>query len=779
MTRPISPNSLATKQTAELLPPSVRQQVASIVVAALAAGTLAACGGGGGGGGAADPSPSSNLVPAAQTVVNPEPVGSAAGSTTDTTVANNTVQNAPGGTTTTTTTSTPDTTTSTGTTTTTTPPDTTTSSGSTGGTTTTTTTSSGDLLQAQGVKAASGSGTSGTTTTTTTTTSTTTTVDPGPYWSQVSGSLVAGFDVASTDAVANWTFYNGSEFPGATGSLAESTGPSGKAAKLSYDFSCGTPWTALAGRQCGRYVAMNLFKVPTSVPMLSTDAPTIAFDVRNLAATALPGLRVVDNTGQTLQFKISARPLENPTGANWQRVQIPVGSSASFWGGANDGVLHLPIKTVTVMAGDPALPVPAGHIEVDNLTYLNSSDTAFDLKANAPLSSTTFPSTYVGRIGVAWHISSGLAAVDKAVAAGINLVRVDLNWQAVEVNGQFDFTYYSNIATELAKRNVKVLWILDYGHKDHGGTAPLSTADQAAYAEFARRTALAFKGRNVVGYEVWNEPNMAAFWPTPDPVAFASLVGVTADAIRTADANAVIVTGGLADLDYEYMIKMLRTGKLSKVNAIGLHPYRKTAPETYAGQLATLNQMVKSVGLTAAIWDTESGFSAYGDVGDVATVGNGQDARAIRRQAILNLRKVLTHITINTPISILYDLANDGTNAYNREHNFGLLNYDLSDKPSIVGLRTLFASQNGRTFKGFLPNVPPGLHALRWDGASDKSFTIWSDAQGNARTKVTLPANATKVVMWDGTVPTTLTATSPKSFYIKESDGPVFVTVPN
>lgn len=550
---------------------------------------------------------------------------------------------------------------------------------------------------------------------------------------------------------------------------------------MTYNFSCGGMyWTALAGRQCGKYVSMILPKVPSTLTFDSTDVPTIAFDVRNLQATASPTLRVVDNTGQTLQFKgLTARSLENASGANWQRVQVPVGSSSVYWGGAADGVLHLPIKQAAVLAGDVALPTPPGDLEVDNVTYLKSAETAFELKANAPLSSTTYPSSYLGRMGVVWRPRYGYAALDKAVAAGLTLVRMDMNWEAVEINGKWDFTYYSNIATELAKRNVKILWILDYGHKDHGGstTPPTTTANQAAYAEFGRRAALAFKGRNVVGFEIWNEPNWQPFWPNPNPVTYANLLSVTVDAMRTADPSVKVTTGGVADTDFDYVMNMLRTGKAAKVNAIGLHPYRTTNPETFAAQLPTFRGMLQAVGLNAEVWDTEWGYSAYRDIGNVATYGNGHDPRAMRRQAVLTVRKMLTQITVNTPVSILYDLVNDGTDPLNREHNFGLLNTDLSDKPAMVAVRSLYTAQNGRVLKGFQPNVPPGLHVLRWDGVTTKCFAIWSDAPAGSRVKVTLPSTATTIKMWDGSLPSTLT--SGKQMYLQESDGPVFVTVPH
>jgi hypothetical protein len=603
--------------------------------------------------------------------------------------------------------------------------------------------------------------------------------DLGALWSLGAETLVAGFDASVSDSVHKWTYLNGVEFPGASGSVQEVAGKvSGRAAKLSYNFSCGGDvWTALAGRQCGRYVAMNLAKFPSSVSVGSGDTPTISFDWRNLQSTATPSLRIVDGTGQTLQFSVPTRSLENVDGKNWQKALIPVASSSIFWGGANDGKLHPPIASMMIMAGNVALPSPAGDVEVDNITYHKNPDSSFELMVGAPLAQTSVASSYFGGLGIAWRPITGFGALEKAMAVGVTIARLDLHWDAVEVSGKFNFSYYQSLASELLKRNVRIVWVLDYGHKDHGGKVPLTTADQAAYAEFAKRTAQTFKGySNLIGYEIWNEPNWQPFWPNPDPVAYSKLLGVTIDAIRSVDNVSKISTGGVADIDFDYLMKVLRSGKASKINAIGLHPYRKLAPETFAGQVSTLKQMAGAVGLSAELWDTEWGYSTYGDVGDVSVVGDGHDARSLRRQAVLTVRKVLTAASLNLPLSVLYDMVDDGTNPKDREHNFGLLNNDQTEKPAYVGLRTLYTAQSGRILKGLLSNVPPGLHAMRWDGVSDKVFAVWSDATAGQRVKVTLPAGTSKVVLWNGTTPATLVG---KQLYVQESDGPVFVTVSN
>lgn len=602
-------------------------------------------------------------------------------------------------------------------------------------------------------------------------------IDLGPFWSFASAQIasVATFDVPGADSVANWTFYNGAEFPGASGSLASIATNWGAGAGLAYDLSCnGYTWQPIGNKSCGRYVSMQL-PVANAAPAIADETPTLAIDVRNLQATAFPGLRIIDNTGQTLQFKLNARSLENWDGAKWQTTLTTIGSSTRYWGGASDGTLHPPIRSISILAGDVPLPAPAGVVEVDNIKYLANPATAFALKANAPLVDRPYPSSYVGRLGVVWRPRFGYAALDKMLEVGLNLVRFDITWAAVERNGQYDFSYYTTAADEMAKRHVKGLFLLVYGHPDHGGATPVTDLDRAAYAAYARQAALTFGPKNVLaGFEIWNEPNLAGFWPGQDPALYGQALASAITAIRSVDPSIPIVTGGVASTDFNYLSRVLRSGYANGASAIGVHPYRQSGPETFAAELSPLMQLARSASLDLPWWDTEWGYSSYIDVGSTAAVGDGHDPRALRRQGVLVLRKMLTAIALNLPRSILYEAMDEGTNPVNREHNFGLLNHDLSDKPAMTGARRLFAAQNGRTLRGLLSETPPGIHVLRWDGTTDRVFAIWNDSPGTPTT-VTLPTNTIMVTLWDGTQARIASGTN--EVVLTEADGPIFVTL--
>lgn len=569
-----------------------------------------------------------------------------------------------------------------------------------------------------------------------------------------------------------WETSVGREFPGAAASMSH-----GKAdgrpqvTRLRYDLGCGTDKPkAAGGKACGRYVAMSL-QLKTPMAVGPSDQATLAFDLRNLDARAHTSLRIQDATGQNLQFKARARTLENASGQAWQRVQVNVARSQAFWGGAKDGVLHPPIKSVSVLVGDMGLQQPPGEVEVDKLAYLPSNDVAYELKASAPLSAQTFAPSYVGRLAVAVHrASTDLRQLDQALSAGIKVIRTDVYWEKTEVDGKFNFERYEKLAAELNKRGMSALWLLVYGHPQHGGKTPQTDEDRAAYAEFARQAALHLKGKATLGFEIWNEPNLEHYWTKPDPVAYASLLSSAMKAIRQVDPGAVVVSGGVANTDEAYLQKMAASGKLDGVSAVSLHPYRKDAPESYAAFVAPLKQMLQAYGVKAPLWDTEWGYSSSGDI-EAARFGQGRDPRALRRQGILVLRKVLTHLALDTPLHTIYDMTDDGDDPSNREHNFGLQTRQGADKPAMTGLRTLLKAQTGRVFKGFVTDVPPGVHVLRWESASDQVDAVWVDTPDRT-VNLTLPKGAKAMQWWDGKAQDKV-----GSLKLTEQDGPLFVTV--
>jgi hypothetical protein len=456
--------------------------------------------------------------------------------------------------------------------------------------------------------------------------------------------------------------------------------------------------------------AEALFK-PAS-PLPKKHDPAISLWIRYPPAVEV-SLVTQDTSGQKLRFPIRAT-IERPKAADWQYVVVPLSAE---------------IKGRLVEIGVQIKARARGTVSFDDV-QLRESDEIFHIDLSAQVEP---PLLETPRLGVNIHVLRDDPALDMARAAGFGFVRMDMMWANVERGGRYRFAAYDALLRSLDARGMGVLWILDYGHPDHGGSVPRAPQDIAAFGRFAAAAAEHFKGRNVL-YEVWNEPNQAQFWaPSPNPSEYAALLREAIAAIRKADPSAKVSSGGVSRIDEAFLARAVDQNLAAELTAIGIHPYRRTAPETVAPELADLRERVAGAfGDRIEIWDTEWGYSSADAVNDAPSNGHADATR--RRQANLAVRELLTVWAVGFPVAVWYDLRDDGTAAENPEHNYGLLDSNGNEKPAMTAIRTLTGVVGGRKYAGMIRETPLGTHAMRWDGAADTLLIVWNDEPGGRRT---------------------------------------------
>lgn len=116
-----------------------------------------------------------------------------------------------------------------------------------------------------------------------------------------------------------------------------------KCLRLDYDFSRGGSYV---GATCGR-------------DFRDTKSLRLSLHLGENGSQAL--LRVVDATGQTLMNYVPVAP------GKWQTIDVPLASNffGGHWGGANDGTLHLPIRSFFV--GVQKGKTPSGALRIGRL----------------------------------------------------------------------------------------------------------------------------------------------------------------------------------------------------------------------------------------------------------------------------------------------------------------------------------------------------------------------------------------------------------------------------
>lgn len=262
-------------------------------------------------------------------------------------------------------------------------------------------------------------------------------------------------------------------------------------------------------------------------------------------------------------------------------------------------------------------------------------------------------------------------------AAGGRWARDEYSWSTVErERGVYTFPDHNEEYMRAAGRfGLRHLIILDYGNALYDdGAAPASDEAQAAFAEYAYQMVDRY-GDVCRHWEVYNEPNIGFWRPEPDPVAYTRLLKRTYEAIKRADAEAVVVGICTAGVDFAFIETVLEEGGGAFMDALSVHPYRyPRAPEesNFVADLERLHALMEQHGIgDMPIWLTEIGWP------------NQEDARGVSEQQsadylvrMVSLARSLPYIG---PI-MWYDLQNDGTNRAYNEDNFGLIRLDFSPK---------------------------------------------------------------------------------------------------
>ncbi len=542
----------------------------------------------------------------------------------------------------------------------------------------------------------------------------------------LAGCLVAGersveiADFEGANPLLGWTVSHDSQLSGATGRLVIGSGHAGRGAVLEYQFRCAE------GPSCRDAI---LATWTPSAPVAVKRKGALSLWIRAAPEVKIT-LLVRDKSEGTKRYPFEATTLEHQVEGDWRHVVVPLAAkSTGYWDEDHTGRPEGRLSAIGILA-ESRYPRPIrGSVRFDDVQILESPDQTFALRVDLPLLQPSPPgSEQLGsRLGVSIHTLGDDKLLDTAREAGFSFVRADMLWRQVERNGRYRFQAHDRLMGALDARHMGALWILDYGHPQHGGDPPRNPEDVAAFARYAGAVAAHFKGRNV-RYEVWNEPNTERFWkPEPNAKEYDALLKEATTAIHRADPAARVASGVLGRIDLPFLAGMIAAGGTTEINAAAVHPYRRQAPESFAPELPLLRRLHPGgTGEKAEIWDTEWGYASY-DYFSKNLKGDGHSAAGRKRQAVLACREALTVWSLGLPVAVWYDLRDDGDDPSNPEHNYGLLDLHGAEKPAMIAFRTLTRIAADHTFAGMVLDVPDGAHAMRLDGSEDNVFAVWSD----------------------------------------------------
>jgi hypothetical protein len=209
----------------------------------------------------------------------------------------------------------------------------------------------------------------------------------------------------------------------------------------------------------------------------------------------------------------------------------------------------------------------------------------------------------------------------------------------------------------------------------------------------------------VHSYEVWNEPNQSGAWtPKPDAAAYTLLLKAAYPAIKAADPQSTVMTGGtgpapndgtqIAPLDF--LNAVYANGGAGFFDAVAHHPYTFPA---YPGEAQNWSPWYQMYGTAPSlrslmiahgdgakkIWATEFGAPTNGPSG--THVSEAMQATMYTR-AIAAWRRY----TWAGPL-FFFQGRDMGANPSSRENFFGFLHYDFSPKPAFAAFQAAIAGR--------------------------------------------------------------------------------------
>ncbi|MDR1964431.1 MAG: hypothetical protein LBQ50_11675 [Planctomycetaceae bacterium] len=318
--------------------------------------------------------------------------------------------------------------------------------------------------------------------------------------------------------------------------------------------------------------------------------------------------------------------------------------------------------------------------------------------------------------------------------SGATIIRMDLSWGGTErQKGVYDFSAFERLTDSLEKHKIRPLYILDYSNKFYdGGLSPHSEEGRTAFAKWAAAAAVHFKDRGII-WEMYNEPNIGFWKPKPEPEKYILLALEVGRAIRAAAPNELYIGPATSQIDLPFLEQCFKAGLLEYWDAVSVHPYRQTAPETAIAEYAKLRYLIdkyapknKKIPILSAEWGYSSVWRNYDDE---------IQGKMLPRQWMVNL-------AAEVPISIWYDWHDDGKDPKEPEHHFGTTNHEYKKdakpvyepKPSYIAAKTF-----NETFRGFW------LNKRIWTGNADE-YVFLFDKDGEVKLAVWTMAKEPKTI---------------------------------
>ncbi len=323
--------------------------------------------------------------------------------------------------------------------------------------------------------------------------------------------------------------------------------------------------------------------------------------------------------------------------------------------------------------------------------------------------------------------------LDQLQQQGVAVLRVDMGWstsQATEGPPSADRKYNRRIGYVLDQakaRKMKVLMTVhqspEWARPGTGSNPKQFPEDPNAIRPWATWLAETY-GDRVLAWEVWNEPNLAAFTgvdsPADRPLRYVPLLRAFSEAVKKGRRDSVVVFGGPSKNDDKFVKACYEVGAKNYFDVMSVHPYQgdQTVPpeaedEPGPGRMTHFGAIVELMAqyndVNKPVWWTEFGFSVHSNDGvphdqpwnkGVAT--DAISADYLRRAFELARRRYP-----QVRLAVVYAAYRPDAGAHGHVHGFRMLDEDGTLRPQLPTLRGWIAAYGAtRPLLAPLPTAP-------------------------------------------------------------------------
>lgn len=412
--------------------------------------------------------------------------------------------------------------------------------------------------------------------------------------------------------------------------------------------------------------------------------------------------------------------------------------------------LWLVVAVLLAVVGEGAITRPTGMV-----AWASSSPSPFTQVMDSPFG-------VVACLGNRYPDPQERAlAIERMVKAGVRWQREEFTWVDIEPSrGNLRWDKYDRAVEEQIAAGINLIGLLDYGAAWWGDVGtdkdmyPLSDEQLSEWGAFVRAVVRRY-GDRIRYWEIWNEPNVSAFWsPQPNAADYVRLLRASHEAIAEEAPGSLIVMGGTSgtdEIDIDFIRQVYDHGGASYFDILAVHPYQTGKPEgndptssKFVDLLTDLNTQFPD----KPIWLTEVGWSTADWANWPWAVQAGGQAAAERVQASYLVRMYVQALAMPGVEKVFwYDLRNDDTGDPH-EDNFGLLQRDpvMKPKQSFLAYQAMTGLLEGAVFQRQVrgPTIDSGsglgddVYEYRFSGGGENIVVLWKSRGGSTPRAVTV-----------------------------------------